>query len=212
MKNRPMDNKAIIFVRVSSHRQQDGISFDAQESEGIRHAKKRGLDVVGIERIVESAKDSSNRKKFHALIKRMMQQSIRHLIFYQMDRESRNLTDNEMNESLIRQGKLVIHYARENKVFDLNTPDSEFFMRDIHAVTNRNFIRNLSTKVIDSMREKAEQGWFPSNHTPMGYVHHHPVDHYGRKAKRNTVIIADPNPQLVKAVQLEFELRAQNLS
>lgn len=206
------NKKAIIVARVSSAKQKDGISFEAQESEGRKHAKRHGLEVALIERIVESAKSSASRTKFHRVLEKAKKEKIGHIIFYQFDRESRNLTDSEANEELIRSGQFVIHYARDNKVFDTSTSDSDFFLRDIQAVTNRQFIRNLSAKVNDSMTKKAEMGWLPTNHVPLGYIHHHPVDEFGRVQKRGTVIIQDPDHRVVAVVKKEFELRAQNFS
>lgn len=205
-------NEAWVISRVSHQSQQSGVSFDAQESAARKHAELWGLIIVGYSRLVESAKATGGRKKFHEILKDARRKGVKHIIFYQFDRETRNLTDNEANESLVKNGILSIHYSRDNKIFNTETSDSDFFLRDIHAVTNRQFIRNLSAKVSDAMTKKAEMGWFPVNHAPLGYVHHHPKDAYGKVARRGTIIIPDPDPRMVRLVQREFELRAQGYS
>ena len=211
-KTKIKSNEAWIISRVSHQSQKTGVSFEAQESAGIKHADLHGLKVVGTQRLVESAKATAGRAKFHALLKQASKSGIKHLIFYQFDRETRNLTDNEANELLVKDGKFTIHYSRDNKVFNTDTSDSDFFLRDIHAVTNRQFIRNLSAKVSDAMTKKAEMGWFPANHVPLGYIHQHTKDASGRTSRRGTIIIPNPDSRMVRLVQREFELRAQNFS
>ena len=129
-------------------------------------------------------------------------------MFYMNDREARNLTDNEKNEQLVRDGKIVIHYVNENKVLEEDSPVSDFFMRDIFAVQNKNFSRVLSVKVNDVMRRKAEDGWFPGNRPTLGYMHQRLRDASGREMKRGTIIVPDSDKRKVCQVQREFELRA----
>ncbi|MCB0350093.1 MAG: recombinase family protein [Bdellovibrionales bacterium] len=64
----------------------------------------------------------------------------------------------------------------------------------------------------DAMRAKAESGWFPNNHAPLGYMHQHLTDENGRTRKRGTIIVQDQNQNVVRQVQREFELRAQGYS
>lgn len=201
------NNKAILASRISTHRQEGGVSFDTQDGSGRKHAALHGLDVVKEFRIVESAKNSDARIKFQAILDYATKNKIKHIIFYQFDRETRNLSDNEANEKLIRSGELILHYSRENKVFDINTSDSDFFMRDVSAATNRQFIRVLSGKVTDAMNKKAEMGFYPGNRPPLGYVHLKPSG-----SKRGSVIVPDPNQNMVKVVQKEFQLRAEGFS
>lgn len=198
---------AIAILRVSSHRQKGNTSHDVQESEIVAYNKFLGLNLVQVFRVTESAKDSDQRRQYRAALTWAMDNGIRHIEFYMYDREARNLTDNEKNEKLVRQDRIVLHYVSEKKVIHKNSPDSDFFMRDIQAVTNKQFLRNLSTKVNDAMRAKAEDGWFPSNHLPLGYVHQHKRDEFGRELKRGTTIVRDPYDKKVRQAQREFELR-----
>jgi site-specific DNA recombinase len=199
--------KAIAVLRVSSHRQKDGASHDVQESKIREYAELAGLVVVRSFPIVESAKASEDRHKYQAAMTWAKNSGVKHVCFYMMDRETRNLTDNERNETLVRSGKLVLHYVNDGKVIDEHSPDSDFFMRDVHAVTAKNFCRVLGAKVIDSQVAKARDGWFPLNHPPLGYAHHLPPG-----KKRGTTIIEDPRIERVRWVRREFELRAQGYS
>jgi len=203
-------NDAIAILRVSSQKQSDNLSHATQLGEIERYCKETGLNLVRNVSIVESAKDSNNRKKYNHEIDYAVKNKIKHIVFSMFDRESRNLTDNERNEILVKSGTLSIHYAHERKVYNGETSDSDFFLRDITAATNKQFIRTITTKVLSGMKTKAEQGWFPGNKPPLGYIHCRATNAQGREnRKAPTTIIPDPNEQKVKQVQREFELRAQ---
>ena len=137
---------------------------------------------------------------------------IRHFLFYVSDREARNLTDSEKNERLVRQDKMVLHYVNENRVLWKGSPESDFTARDYQAVGAKDFSRRLSTKVIDAMEKKAENGWYPGNHPPLGYICQKQKDRNGRELKRGAIIVPDPNPRKVAQVVREYKLRAEGFS
>jgi len=198
------NKKAMAIVRVSSARQKDNISHDTQESEIRRYCEENRLEVVAVERLVESAKNFEKRRDFSRAIETSLSQKIRHVVFYMFDRETRNLTDNESNEKLVREGKIVLHYVRDRKSLSHDSPDTDFFMRDIQAVTNKQYSRSLSTKVRDALEKKAQNGWYPANHLPMGYIH--------ERQPQGTVVVAETNPRKIAQVTREFELRASGVS
>ena len=55
--------KAVILARVSSKEQEEGHSLPAQQSRLIEYAKRKGLDVIKIFKIVESS-TRGKRKEF----------------------------------------------------------------------------------------------------------------------------------------------------
>lgn len=199
--------KAVAFLRVSSGRQKDNTSHDTQEQEILKYAQENALDIVQIFRLTESAKDSAKRTQYQDGLKWGRRNKIRHVLFYIFDRETRNLTDNETNETLVRSGDMVLHYVKERRIYHSGSSDSDFFLRDIQAVTNKQFIRAHRTKVIDAMRTKAEAGHYPGNQPPLGYV-----NAKLENQRKGTVIKPDPDVQKVRQVQREFELRAQGFS
>ncbi len=77
-----------------------------------------------------------------------------------------------------------------------------------HAA-NHDVSANFGSSLIYSSRAitKAEQGWFPYRHTPLGYVHQKDKDAYGKPIKGTAKIVRDPNPKNVEQVNREFELR-----
>ncbi len=198
---------AIAILRVSSHRQRDNLSHDIQAKEIEAYYRTHNLDLVRTVRFIESAKDSEKRLKYHEAIEFALENGIRHILFYMGDREARNLTDNEYNEKLVLQDRIVLHYVSERKILHANSPESDFTARDYQAVGNKDFSRRLRVKVRDAMMKKAEDGWFPSNHLPLGYAHQRRRDEFGRELKRGTIVVPDPYEKNVRQAQREFELR-----
>lgn len=206
------NKRAIGILRKSSKRQEGNSSFDIQAKEIKEYCDREGLQLVGeLQEIVESAMVSENRKRYNKVIKDALSQGILHFVYYMADREARNLTDNEANEKRIRSGQIVLHYARDRQVLDKDTPESAFFVRDINAAAAKQFSRNLSVKVKDAMKQKAEEGWFPANHVPLGYVHRRMRDENGKEVKGRTKVEIDTNEANVNLVKREFELRAQGM-
>jgi DNA invertase Pin-like site-specific DNA recombinase len=203
---------AIAILRVSSKRQEGNASHDIQEQEIRAYCRRKGLNILEIVRLVESAKDSNCRKKYKRALKGALDKKTRHVVFHMFDRETRNLTDSESNEKLVRADRIVLHYVRDDKIFWRETSDVEFLSRDFQAITSKQFARNLSAKTSDAMLAKAEGGWYPGNHPPLGYMNQKSKDSNGRELKRGTTLIRDIDEKRVRQVIREFELRGQGLS
>lgn len=204
---------AIAIVRVSSKRQEGNTSRETQIKDISAYCENLGLKVKAIEPIIESAKDSAVRTRYHEIIEDGIRQGIKNIVFHRFDRESRNLTDSEHNETLVRKKIIILHYAQDRKTYDHNTPASEFLSRDINAAINKNYSRELSSKVNSAMNHKAENGWYPSNHVPLGYMTMRPMGDDGReRSKGMALVVQDLNESNVRQVKREFELRAKGLS
>lgn len=203
---------AVAFLRVSSARQKDNTSHETQETEIRRYCDELGLELRRVVKIVESAANSERRQAYTAAQDEALAAGCRHFMFYMSDRETRNLTDNERNEQLVRSGLVVLHYVRDRQVVHEHSSESDFFMRDMFAVQNKQYIRVLRTKVMDAQKTKAQHGWFPLNRLPLGYAHERRKDDSGRELRRGTIIVPDPDRRRVEQAVREFELRAAGAS
>ena len=210
-----LNKKAIAILRVSSKQQEDNTSLTSQEKEIKAYCIEFGLAIVddGVFRISESARDTDNRKKYKEAIRFALKKRIRHVIFYMNDRESRNLTDLENNEKLVKQDKIIIHHVQDRKVFHKESSVSDILVRNFTGIINKDYSLRLAVKVNRGTLAKAEMGQYPASKPPLGYKTQRKVDDDGREASRGIAyIIIDPNRSRVKQVQREFELRAQGLS
>ena len=117
-------SRALGIVRVSSKKQGDNNSPGVQR-DGIRaYAVANDLDLVEVVQIEESAKSSEARVKFHAALEKAKRNKARHLVFWVWDRSTRNFTDYELLEDLIRRDEMVLHVAHEH--WQLHAGSDEF--------------------------------------------------------------------------------------
>lgn len=204
------NKNAIAILRVSSGRQNDGISHLVQEQKNRSYCEENGLNLVKIFVLTESAKESENRTKYHEAMNFIRKHKHGNVLFYSQDRESRNLKDLSENEKRVLAGEFTIHYVSDRKIIHKDSPDSDFLTRDFNGVIARHYSRNLSTRVCDAMGAKAKTGWFPNSRPPLGYVCKKAVDPTtGRIKNRGGTIDLDPNIKNRQIVLREFELRAK---
>lgn len=204
------DRRAIAIIRVSSDKQTDNYSHETQQTGIDAYCERHGLTLVNSFRITESAKHETNRKLYDAAFAFALKSKIRHVIFYMQDRESRNLTDTERNESLVRKDKIVLHYAHDRKVYWAKSPTSDFMARDYSAVSSKYQIKYMADKVKDALLNKALSGFYPGARPPRGYRTERLRNSRGTLQKSGAILI--PCPETAPWIVREFELRAQGLS
>lgn len=220
MKNRDIkyiNKKAVAILRVSSAKQEDNFSHTVQ----LKYAKEycerditnQKLDLVKVFTLVESAKDSSDRKQYKEAMDYISKKKIGNVIFYMEDRESRNLTDLEANEIKVMKGEFILHFSHDRKCLHKRSPESDFLSRAINGAMARNYVRTLSNRIHDGTQAKAEEGWYPGSHPPLGYINKHTIDaETGKLKNRGSTIAIDPNQRNVNIVLREYELRAEGFS
>lgn len=141
-----------------------------------------------------------------------LKNGIKHILFYISSREARNLTDNEKNEELVKDDKIIIHHISEKKVYWKETHDSDWLLKDINTSVNKNQSRENSTKMKAAYKTKAENGWWPYRHTPLGYYHVKDKNEYGVPIKGTAKLTPGPNKEDINQVIREFELRVEGYS
>jgi len=206
------NKKALMVVRVSGSGQEHNNSHIYQTDDGKEYARENGLDLVEVIPIVESAKRSELRFEFHKAIAKALKNNIRHILFYKVDRESRNLTDTENNEKLVMEDKIVIHYVADRKVLHKYSPESEFMIRDFQAAQNKHYVRELRNKIRRATISKAESGWSPNAKPPDGYINQKVKTEQGFDRRRGSIIVPDLNSIRLKRVIREFEIRAEPIT
>lgn len=184
--------KAMALIRVSSHKQKDNNSPEVQRRAIADHAARLGLEIGDrYEEFQESAAKSGDRKKFHAALKRARDGGVRHLIVWVLDRSSRNFTDFEMLEEAIRADALVLHVAHSNEVLHAGSPDGAWLTAEMNTLTAKHYVRDLSRRATESMRAKAQRGWYPSC-PPLGYINQKRIGDDGKILERDGTIALTP--------------------
>ena len=184
--------QAVIYARVSSKDQEkEGFSIPAQLKILKGFAQSHDLEIVREFIEVETAK-ITGRKQFGEMIRFFRQnRNSRTLIVEKTDRLYRNFRDYLTLEDL----NVEIHLAKEGQVISKNSKSQAKLAHGIQLLFARNFIDNLREEVRKGMREKAQQGIYPTR-PPFGY----------RNNKLERTI--EVNPVKAAIVERMFELYA----
>jgi site-specific DNA recombinase len=156
---------AVIYARVSSKDQErEGYSIPAQLKFLREYAQKNDFHIKQEFVDVETAK-MAGRKRFGEMVRYLEKTpDCRVVIVEKTDRLYRNLRDCLTLEDL----DIEIHLPKEGQIISKDARSQAKLMHGIHVVMARNYIENLKEEVKKGMREKAEQGIYPSR-PPIGY-------------------------------------------
>ncbi len=161
--------KAVLYARVSSKDQeQEGYSIPAQLKLLKDYAHKEGLEIVREFIDVETAKQAG-RVSFAEMVKFLEGKSSAEAILVEKtDRLYRNFRDYVTVDDLM-QGGLSVHLVKEGEVLSKDARSHQKFIHGIKVLLAKNYVDNLSEETRKGMKEKAEQGVYPST-APLGYL------------------------------------------
>ncbi len=184
--------QAVVYARVSSKDQErEGYSVPAQLKFLRAYAGSHDFEIVREFIDVETAK-CSGRKQFGEMVRFLGENpACRVILVEKTDRLYRNFRDCVTLEDL----DIEIHLPKEGQVISKDAKSQAKLVHGIQLVIARNYIENLRDEVRKGMREKAEQGIYPSR-PPLGY----------RNNKVQRTIEVDPDSAPI--AQRLFELYA----
>lgn len=162
-----MELSAVIVNRVSSARQEEGFSLEAQQELNERYCTQKKLDLVRIFTFAESAGDQKQRQEFEKVLRFIKEKGVRHLVLEKTDRLMRNMTDYVSIQEQIRAG-LTVHLVKENLVLHKESGSTETFLFDINVVIAKRFLANLSEETRKGLNRKVRSGGYPMR-APYGY-------------------------------------------
>ena len=184
--------QAVLYARVSSKEQErEGYSIPSQLKLLRDYALQQDLEIAQEFIDVETAKQAG-RGNFGEMLKFLARdRKCRVLLVEKTDRLYRNLKDWISIDEL----ELEIHFVKENVVLSHSSRSAEKFMHGIKVLMAKNYIDNLAEEVSKGLREKAEQGMWPS-YSPLGY--RNVVGEDGRHG-------IEPDPERAPLVKQLFE-------
>jgi site-specific DNA recombinase len=159
--------EAVLYVRVSSKEQEkEGFSIPAQRKLLTEYAAQQGLQIVREFEDIETAK-RAGRTAFGEMVAFLEECAERRpvLLVEKTDRLYRNIKDWVTIGDL----DLEVHLVKEGVILSDDSRSSEKFMHGIRVLMAKNYIDNLSEEVRKGMREKAEQGHWPTM-AHVGYI------------------------------------------
>ncbi len=164
--NPPADRRqAVIYARVSSKEQErEGYSIPSQLKLLREYAVNGDFDVAQEFIDVETAKQAG-RANFGEMLQFLRRARACNVILVEKtDRLYRNLKDWVSIDEL----EPEVHFVKENVVLSTSSRSAEKFMHGIKVLMAKNYIDNLAEECSKGLREKAEEGMWPS-YAPLGY-------------------------------------------
>ncbi len=184
--------QAVLYARVSSKEQErEGYSIPAQLKLLREYALHHDLRLVREFVDVETAKQAGRQNFGEMLGFLRRNRACRALLLEKTDRLYRNLKDWVSIDEL----ELEIHFVKEGVLLSHSSRSAEKFMHGIKVLMAKNYIDNLAEEASKGLREKAEQGMWPS-YAPLGYRNVLTPD--GRKG-------IEPDPERAELIAKLFE-------
>lgn len=152
------------YTRVSTVKQGEGVSLEAQKDEIIRYAEKHGLTISRWFEEKETAA-KSGRPIFNKVVKDLLDHKAQGLVVHKIDRSARNFRDWAQIGELADKG-VSIHFATESLDFQSR---GGRLTADIQAVIASDYVRNLREEAKKGLDGRLKQGLFPFR-APIGYL------------------------------------------
>ncbi len=149
---------------MSTVKQGEGVSLEAQKDEITRYAEKHGLTISRWFEEKETAA-KAGRPIFDGILSDLRTGKADGLIVHKIDRSARNFRDWAQIGELADQG-VAIHFATESLDFQSR---GGRLTADIQAVIASDYIRNLREEAIKGIRGRLKQGLYP-HMAPLGYL------------------------------------------
>lgn len=161
--------KAIILARVSTEEQMaEGQSIPAQLAKARQYASRKSFEVLSEYQFDESSiKDK--RHKFELVIDEI-KRSQEHiaLIVETVDRLQRSFKESVLLDEFRKQGKLELHFIRENLVIHKGSNSSEIQRWDLAVFIAKSYVLQISDNVRRTIDHKLKNGEW-CGRAPYGY-------------------------------------------
>ena len=177
--------KAIILARVSTEEQMiEGQSIPAQLARAREYATRKGFDIKSEYQFEESS-TKDQRKKFDLVIDEIKKSKEKlSLIVETVDRLQRSFRESVLLDEFRKNGKLDIHFIRENLVIHKDSNSSEIQRWDLAVFIAKSYVGQISDNVKRTFEMKIRKGEYTGK-APIGYLN---VD----DGKGNRTIVTDP--------------------
>lgn len=157
-------NQCYGYIRVSTARQGEGVSLEAQKEAIQLYADRHNIIIkTWFEEKETAAK--LGRKVFSEMVRSLKQRRANGVIIHKIDRSARNLRDWATIGELSDIG-VDVHFATET--LDFRSRGGRL-TADIQAVIAADYIRNLREETVKGIRGRLKQGLYPFK-APIGYL------------------------------------------
>ena len=155
--------KCFGYVRVSSKKQGEGVSLEAQKDAILRFAERNGFAITRwFEEQQTAAK--SGRPIFNSMLIALKAGKAGGVVMHKIDRSARNFFDWAKIGELADSG-IDVHFATES--LDFRSRGGRL-TANIQMAVAEDYVRNLRSEIIKGQRGQLERGFYPFG-APIGY-------------------------------------------
>jgi site-specific DNA recombinase len=190
--------KAVIFTRVSSAGQEDGVSLDAQEAKLKEYCQDKSLPIIQGYRVVESSTVGERKKFKEALNFIEKQKEPIALVVHSIDRLLRGFKEYGILQTLVDNGKMEIHAYNERLILCKDSPLAVRLQFDMMVLGAKMYVGMARDHIIKARDYKLGQGEI-IGHVPTGYLNYRDTG-----TKKATVILDNQRAILVKRLFQEY--------
>lgn len=190
--------KAIILARVSTDEQD---SNEAQSQRLKSFAESKGFSFFEVHEIAESS-TKEDRAKFQEIIQNISKSKVTCYLFVDtIDRLQRSFRESTILDDLRKQGKVELHFYRENLVINANSNSADIIRWDMGVLFAKSYVLQLSDNVKRRFEQKRKNGEFTGT-APFGYKSQTADE---KKRLRSDILV---NPDTASYVVNVFEMYA----
>lgn len=157
-------NQCFGYIRVSTQKQGEGVSLEAQKDAITVFASQHNLFVSQWFEEKETAA-KRGRPIFNLMLRQLKKGQANGLIMHKIDRSARNLRDWALVSELPRHG-IKLYFASDNLDFESR---GGRLSANLQAVIAEDFIHNLREECIKGLTGRLKQGLYPFR-APIGYL------------------------------------------
>ena len=155
-----------LIARVSSDEQD---SNQAQINRLRDYAKKLPGECSLLEKQIKESSSKADRKKFQEIISEIEKsKTLCILIVDTIDRLQRSYRESVLLDEMRKQGKVEIHFHRENLVIHKQSNSADIIRWDMGVLFAKSYVLQLSDNVKRAFEQKRKDGYWIGN-APFGY-------------------------------------------
>lgn len=183
--------KAVIFTRVSTKMQEDGLSLTAQSNRLFDYAERKDLEVIKTFEIVKSS-THGERKQFMEMIAfcKRQHETIA-IIADTVDRVQRSFKESVLLDDLMKQNKIELHFYREGMILNSQSSSVDIMRWDFSVMGAKAYVLQLAENIRRSNEQKNKNGEI-TGFAPIGYENY--INEHGKKFVR----CKEPEASIIK--------------
>lgn len=204
MADKSVKKKAVIYIRVSTEDQVEGLSLDVQESLCRRRAKEDGYEVVEVLNDAGISGYKDNRPGIIRLKEMVLRGEINAIVALSSDRIYRNARSHiDLRDLLFKFGVKILYVHQISPENNASSIMTDSMMANV----NQFYRDQISDKVKSALYARVEAGHFPTL-PPPGY---HNIENPDPKADRLSKRIVVPDEVMAPLITEMFKLYATGL-